>query len=101
MRLLFILLVAGCANEATIQQSWDDWVADHNACEAATDCAVVYPGCPLGCAEAVSAAFESDARAQADRLIRRYERGGRSCAYDCIEPGALVCDDGSCGFDGE
>ncbi|TNE85913.1 MAG: hypothetical protein EP330_23530 [Deltaproteobacteria bacterium] len=98
MRLLPFLVLVGCASEASVQARWDAFVDEHASCDTVDDCAVVYPSCPLGCYEAVSADAVDEANAEADRLIRAYERGGRGCDYDCdIEP-ALTCDAGRCGF---
>lgn len=93
-----LFLTAGCVTEEGIQQKWDDYVADHNSCQAASDCVSIYPGCPLGCFEAVSASDKSDAEAEAARLVDKYESGGRACDYSCVEPGPLVCEAGHCGF---
>ncbi|MCO4744392.1 MAG: hypothetical protein KC912_06360 [Proteobacteria bacterium] len=97
-RAVWLLVLVGCGSETAVQERWDDWVAEHNTCDVAEDCAAVFPGCPLGCYEAVNASFEEEADAMVDRLIRRYESAGRSCAYDCIEMPALTCDAGVCGF---
>ena len=93
-----LLALVGCVTEQGIQDRWDAWVEDHGACEVPEDCAVVYPGCPLGCYEAVAAEHAAEAEEVADRLIRRYELGGRACAYDCVEAPPLTCDAGTCGF---
>ena len=96
MRRSFILLVLmGCGEEA-VQRAWDEYVSDNNACEVDEDCGVVYPGCPLGCATAVRADVLDDARDRAEELIRRYERFGRSCIYDCLGDLGATCDGGVC-----
>lgn len=98
--LLAAVVLAGCpSSEERIQTRWDAFVAENNTCEVDADCAAVYPGCPLGCATAIRAdAVEAGAEV-ADDLIRRYERGGRSCAYDCIPVGDPECTaEGVCGF---
>jgi len=95
--LMVVLLAAtGCASEERIQDQWDDWVDENNTCEVADDCALVYPGCPLGCFTAVSADAVDAADEKADDLIRRYELGGRACDYDCMAAGEPVCDAGVC-----
>ena len=91
-----LLLLVACATEEGIQARWDSFVEDHRACETAEDCVLVYPGCPLGCYEAVAAEHAEEAEVYADRLIGRYEAFGRSCAYDCVEPPDPTCDAGAC-----
>ena len=75
--MVLVLSLVGCGD---VEQAWDEWVDEHNSCEVAADCALVFPGCPLGCATAVNVEFVDDAEAKASRLIGRYERFGRS--YD-------------------
>lgn len=99
MGVFFLFAVLGCVTEEGIQEDWDDWVADHNACATADECVAVYPGCPLGCYAAVASEHEAEAVDHAESLVNRYERGGRACAYSCVEPGALACIDGACGFE--
>lgn len=94
-----LLLLAGCLSSEGASEQWAAWVDDHNACEQVSDCVIVYTECPLGCASAVHADFEDEAEEEADRLVRRYESGGRSCAYDCREPGDLVCEADGCQID--
>jgi len=88
--------LSGCISGDRIDQKWDDWVSENSSCEVDDDCALVYPGCPLGCFTAVSADAVEDAEAKADDLIRRYELGGRSCDYDCMHAGEPICDAGTC-----
>ena len=88
--MVLVLSLVGCGD---VEQAWDEWVDEHNSCEVAADCALVFPGCPLGCATAVNVEFVDDAEAKASRLIGRYERFGRSCDYDCIATEEPVCND--------
>jgi hypothetical protein len=100
MRWWFPLLCAGCwVSESRLDDAWALFVDDHNGCDVAEDCALVFPGCPLGCFEAVSVAHRDEAQAYADRLVRRYERGGRACDYDCMAPAPPRCDAGRCRVD--
>lgn len=96
--LLALLVSSGisCANEEKVSQQWDDYVDEHNSCAAPSDCAVIYPGCPLGCWAAVSSDSVGEAQAKAQQLIDRYERGGRSCAYGCVSTGEVTCEAGRC-----
>jgi hypothetical protein len=94
---LLLVAAAGCApGEEEIQQKWDDFVADHNACSAAADCTLIFPGCPLGCFVAVSADSKSEAELEASELIEAYESGGRGCDYDCLAAGPVACVEGRC-----
>lgn len=87
----------GCARSAEdIQQEFDDVVAGANSCSAAADCALIAPGCPLGCFVAVNAAKKDEVEAKAKSLIEDYQRGGRACAYDCAAPGPVACVSGRC-----
>jgi hypothetical protein len=93
---LAMLGLLGCASEEGVQRRWDAFVAEHSECEFADDCAIVYPGCPLGCFDTVNVEHVEEAEDLADRLIRQYESFGRSCDYDCAEAPDPVCDAGSC-----
>lgn len=91
------LFVFGCAREEGLQEDWQTFLSEHQTCAVDEDCAVVFPGCPLGCGDVVQSSALDDAEALAETLLRRYERGGRSCAYDCIQLGDPYCaDDGQC-----
>ena len=57
----------------------------------ASDCGIARVDCPLGCFVAVRADRVTSVERKARELIEDYESGGRSCAYDCVEPGALEC----------
>ncbi len=74
---------------------WDTFVEAHSACADVSDCALVYPGCPLGCASAVSAEHAAEAEAYADELVSAYQAGGGGCVYDCAAF-ALACTAGQC-----
>jgi hypothetical protein len=90
------LLLGGCATMEGLEQRWEAWVADHNACEVDEDCVIVSTECPLGCWTAVAAEHEQAAIDKAEGLVRQYEMGGRACAYDCIAVGTPTCDAGAC-----
>lgn len=92
-----LLCVAGCSpSEEDIQAEWDETVAASNACQSAADCALVSPGCPLGCFAAVNSAKKAEVEARAAELIDDYESGGTACAYSCVAPGPLECTGGKC-----
>lgn len=91
------LLAAACGrSEEDIQSEWDDTVAGANTCQTAADCALVSPGCPLGCFVAVNSAKKAEVAAKAQELISEYESGGRACDYSCVAPGAIECAEGRC-----
>ena len=85
-----------CVSEEGAERRWQRFVDDHNSCETVDDCVVVYPGCPLGCWEAVSAEHEDAAIKKAEKIVKSYERGGRACAYGCVSAGELSCNSGIC-----
>lgn len=89
-------LLAGCISADTADERWQAWLDEHDSCEVAEDCVVIYPGCPLGCTAAVAAEHEQDAVDEAARLIKSYERAGRACDYDCALSGPAECESGSC-----
>lgn len=95
----FALLWTACATTESVQRDWDAFLLDHQHCEEAAECAVVYPGCPLGCFTAVRADAVDEAEALATELIDRYERLGRSCSYSCAEHTEPACVQGSCYVD--
>jgi hypothetical protein len=97
--LLLLALLASCgASEEDVMRRFAAYVAGANHCTAVTECAVVFPGCPLGCATAVRADRAADVERTAKSLIAEYERGGARCVYDCNVPKDLVCAEGRCGF---
>ena len=80
----------GCApSQEEIEREFDAYVDGANACSAASDCGIARVDCPLGCFVAVRADRVTSVERKARELIEDYESGGRSCAYDCVEPGAL------------
>ncbi len=90
-------VMGGCAiSSERAEERWDESVDANNSCETADDCVVVYPGCPLGCFTAVSADAEQQATAEAQSIVDAYERGGRSCEYDCLGSLPPTCDAGVC-----
>lgn len=97
MRLaLALAALGGCLSEDRAQDRWEAWVAEHATCEQPEDCAVVYTECPLGCFTAVNVEFVDEAERVSDRLIDRYEVGGRACVYSCLPAGPVDCEAGAC-----
>lgn len=91
-----LTLWAGCLSMEGADRRWEEWVAEHDDCAAPEDCVVVYTECPLGCWTAVAAEHEQAAIDEAESLVAAVERGGRSCAYDCLVAGEPECVDGAC-----
>jgi hypothetical protein len=90
------LAVSACApSSESVEAKWDTFVEAHSACADVSDCALVYPGCPLGCASAVSAEHAGEAEAYANELVSAYQSGGGGCVYDCAAS-TLACSAGRC-----
>ncbi|MCB9675342.1 MAG: hypothetical protein H6737_09515 [Alphaproteobacteria bacterium] len=100
MRALPLVLLAGCPiSSERAAERWDTWVDTHADCEQTSDCVVIFPGCPLGCATTVAAEHEEASLEEARRIVAAYERVGRTCEYDCIAPPDPTCsDEGRCVF---
>lgn len=94
--LLFLAATACGPSAQEIQSQFQERVDQSQACETASDCSLIYPGCPLGCYVAVRADLADELSAYAAQLISDYESGGVSCAYGCAEPGELVCSESAC-----
>lgn len=78
-----------------IQQEFDEYVAERNHCSAATECTLVFSGCPLGCAVGVRTEYEQEVKDKAAELIDEYRSGGEACMYSC--PASVVeCEEGRC-----
>lgn len=95
--LAFLLLLGACApSEDEIQEEFDAEVAGARACEQASDCVAVVPGCPLGCWVVVSKAAQARIERKARELIEEYESGGAACDYECTQAPAVACSAGLC-----
>ena len=101
--LMALLLTGGCLfpSEDAIKDEFDDFVAKNNQCSVAADCALVGAGCPLGCSVPARADRRAAIEAKARELIKKFERGGRSCDYGCVQQTAPVCKSGRCAFASE
>ena len=89
---LVLVGVSGCgASEEDVKRRFMEYVETANQCERDDECALAGAGCPLGCFVAARADRKADVEAKARDLIEDYERGGRRCAYGCIQPGPVVC----------
>jgi hypothetical protein len=88
---------ASCApSEEELQEEFAEEVARSNTCEEASDCVIVWPGCPLDCWVAVNAEQRTRVEAKARELIDEYESGGRACDYLCIDAPEPACAEGRC-----
>jgi hypothetical protein len=100
MRITFaaclFLIVSACVSDERASREWDRFVAAHDDCETADDCALVYGSCPLPCHSSVAAEHVDEAEEKADSLVRRAERFGGSCAHKCGPAPPVVCDSGRC-----
>ena len=97
--LLAAVASCGAPSEEEVQREFNEFVSSRRSCDTAADCVAVSPGCPLGCWVAVSRSAQGAVERKARDLIDDYESGGRSCAYGCIEAGALLCEEGRCGLE--
>ena len=84
-------------DQVQTKQEFDAYVEGANTCSAASECGIARADCPLGCFVAVRLDRVASVERKARELIEDYESGGRSCAYDCVEPGPLECVRGRCG----
>ena len=89
---VLVLVLPACSpSEVDIQKAFEERVAQSQHCESASECTLIYPGCPLGCFVAVNV-DEADALADyASELIADYESGGVACNYGCIGAPEVDC----------
>ena len=90
-------ILSACVTEEAGQERWEAWVEDHDSCDVVEDCVVIFPGCPLGCFEAVAAEHEEAAVQRAERIIASIPG---TCVYDCIGAGEPTCENGQCQVSG-
>lgn len=96
---MFALLGACAPSSEDIRADFDEHVARSSTCSVDADCAVISPGCPLGCFVAVRADAADACEAYARDRITAFERAGTSCDYDCVAPGTPRCEAGACVVD--
>ncbi|WP_437310644.1 hypothetical protein [Sorangium sp. So ce388] len=97
MLLLVGLVGAGCGkSDEEIQEEFDAIVAESNACNDASECVYVSPGCPLQCFVAVNSAKKEYVEKEARALIDDSDGSGRTCLEGCADPGPLECAEGRC-----
>lgn len=91
------ILLSSCgASDERVQEDFAAFVGERDSCEVAVDCMVDSYGCPLGCGVAFNKKYEDEIADEAERLIKKYERGGRACQYSCSDLGEAVCESGTC-----
>ena len=94
-----VIFALGCADpaeEKDIHEQFREYVATANQCQAASECVLVVPGCPLGCFVAVRSERKADVEAKARELIAHYMKDGASCIYECLAPGPVECVQSRC-----
>ena len=101
MRAVYLACLAlaamGCApSEEEVKADWQEFLAKHQACSADSDCTLVHPGCPLGCASPINVAAAAAGERLAKDLIEDYESGGKSCDYDCVIICGAACEANRC-----
>jgi hypothetical protein len=96
--LLFLpVLPFACAPSAEeVQREYDAYVSARNACSVDSDCAIVFPSCPLGCYTAVAVQYQAAVESKARELVDEYESQGQKCYYDCQAVQGAVCTSGNC-----
>jgi hypothetical protein len=82
-------------SERAIQEEWNQFVQENNACTTVDDCVLVMANCPIGCEFGITASKEDEAIAKAQSLILRYQTPGMSCSYSCV-PAEVDCIDQQC-----
>ena len=92
-----LLAALGCApSEEEIKEDYKAFVSKHQACTQDSECTLIHPGCPLGCATPIATSAAAAGERLAKELIEDYERGGRSCDYDCIVICGAACEAAHC-----
>jgi hypothetical protein len=95
--LCLIFAALGCApSEEEIKADWQEFLGKHQACSADSDCTLVNPGCPLGCATPIAVDAAAAGERVANDLIEDYESGGHSCEYDCVNICGAACEANRC-----
>jgi hypothetical protein len=81
-------------SEEEARAQFEAYVAENSSCSDDSECAILSPGCPLGCVAYVNASSEDEAKALAQSLVQQVEN---QCDYDCEAFGVAACLDGQCG----
>jgi len=90
-----LLWLAGCVSLVETQTQWQAYLDVLPACEIDEDCAIIEPGCPLGCYESVPAGFQGEAQSIAEGLADDYRGFLRPCVYECGPRPVAFCDLGT------
>jgi hypothetical protein len=80
---------------AAIRPAFEKLVSEHSSCLRSSDCAVVAPGCPLGCYVAVRRSDVSIVESRARELVAQ---GGPDCRcmYKCPPEPRPSCTNETC-----
>jgi hypothetical protein len=80
---------------AAICPAFEKLVSEHNSCLSSSDCAVVTPGCPLGCYVAVRRSDVPVVESRARELVAENGPDCR-CMYKCPPEPRPSCANGIC-----
>ncbi|MCA9691260.1 MAG: hypothetical protein KC636_16775 [Myxococcales bacterium] len=83
------LVLGGCLTQDKVETT----IEEANYCDATEDCAVLFPGCPLGCYAYVNKAEVDDVQHEIDVY---HTMNGQTCDYDCVETPPVACEAGRC-----
>lgn len=85
-------MLASCVSLVEVQNDWRTYLEQTGTCSVDADCAVIAPGCPLGCYAGVPQGFQAEALGVAAELADRYQQGLRPCEYRCGPEPFATCD---------
>jgi len=85
-----------CVSLVDTQREWKSYLDGLPDCDVDADCAIIEPGCPLGCYASVPLDSRSEAEPVAADLVDQYRTGLRPCTYECGPRPMGICDDKRC-----
>ena len=93
-----ILSLAGCGRSSEeINTEWDELLSQASSCMEDSECVLITPGCPFGCAAIVNQSRKEELEAKAIELRDELSSdSGMSCNYSCILPTVFSCTNGLC-----
>lgn len=80
------------------EEKFENALQQAPGCKTAQQCTVLYTECPLGCYHAVAKTALPALSRLAEKLVN--ENRSRACAYDCLPPAQLACQNERCVFEG-
>ena len=93
---LIILAACGRSTEE-IQADWTESLSAATSCMEDSECVLITPGCPFGCAAVVNQSKKEELEAKAKELREEYTgETGMSCNYSCVLPTVFTCNNGTC-----